>query len=113
MPFVQIKTNTSITSVQQQRLKTQLGQDISTLPGKSEQWLMISFEPETHLWFRGTAEPAALVEVSAFGEIAPSAATAFTSQLCALLHDELGLSPDRIYVKYMSTPTWGWNGQNF
>ena len=60
-----------------------------------------------------TDEPAALVDVSVYGGADADAYRALTGKVSALLAEELGLKPDRIYVKYSSTPDWGWNGDNF
>ena len=45
MPCIQIKTNLEIKAPQEQEIKSQLGHAISLIPGKSEQWLMITLEP--------------------------------------------------------------------
>ena len=101
MPFINVKTNTAVSDTAEQAMKRQLGQAIEALPGKSEAWLMVNFEPETRLWFAGSDDAAAMVEVSAYGSVADDAAGA------------LGIAENRIYVKYAETPLWGWNGANF
>lgn len=113
MPYIHIRTNVPVTLVQEKRLKTLLGQAVTTLPGKTEQWLMAEFTPDTHLWFAGSSEPAAFVEVAAFGDIAAAPANALTKKLCEMLQAELGMEANRIYVKYEGTHNWGWNGRNF
>lgn len=113
MPFINLKTNLPLPAEREQALKEGFGRAISTLPGKSEQWLMVGFEPECRLWFQGSAEPAALVEVTVYGGAAPDKYDALTGKLTALLAEELGLAPGRVYVKYAETPNWGWNGSNF
>ena len=45
MPFINSKISTPISIEQEQALKTRLGQAISIVPGKSESWLMLGFEP--------------------------------------------------------------------
>ena len=57
--------------------------------------------------------PLALVDLSAYSGAAADPYRALTGKVSALLAEELGLKPDRIYVKYSSTPDWGWNGDNF
>ena len=113
MPFIHVQTNTAITDEQAKNIKTHLGLAITAVPGKTENWLMVGLEPECHLWFKGTDEPAALVDVSVYGGADADAYRALTGKVSALLAEELGLKPDRIYVKYSSTPDWGWNGDNF
>ena len=53
MPFINSKISTSVSAEQEQALKTRLGQAISIVPGKSENWLMLGFEPNYNLYFRG------------------------------------------------------------
>ena len=47
----------------------------------------------------------AVLAVSVLG----ASAVAFTG----IMLDVLGISTDRIYVSYMTTDNWGWNGSNF
>lgn len=44
MPYIHTKVSNEISPEQEKSLKTQLGEAISLLPGKSEQWLMLDFE---------------------------------------------------------------------
>ena len=67
MPFINVKTNVPVGSDKEKAIKSALGRDITALPGKTESWLMVGLEPECHLWFKGTDEPAALVDVSVYG----------------------------------------------
>ena len=62
MPFIQVKTSAPVSEQSEETIKTLLGQAVTSLPGKTEQWLMVGFEPEYRLWFQGTDEPAAMVD---------------------------------------------------
>ena len=31
----------------------------------------------------------------------------------ALFQKELGVAPQDMYIRYLATPDWGWNGGNF
>ena len=81
--------------------------------GESEGWLRVGIDDEVRLWCRGSNEPPAMVEVSIYGNASSNALTTLTSHITGLLFDNLGISTDRIYVSYMSTQDWGWNGSNF
>ena len=94
MPFINVKTNVPVGSDKEKAIKSALGRDITALPGKTESWLMVGLGPEC-------------------GGANADAYRALTGKVSALLAEELGLKPDRIYVKYSSTPDWGWNGDNF
>lgn len=113
MPFINVKTNSSVSKEKEISIKTALGEAITTIPGKSESWLMVGIEPEHILYFKGSDSPAAMVEVSVFGKDDPSAFDALTGKICRILSDELSIEQSRIYVKYSSTASWGWNGSNF
>lgn len=112
MPFINVKTNTSVSKDNETAIKAKLGQAITAIPGKSETWLMVGIEPEYTLYYRGTDEPCAMVEVSIYGNASSDALTDLTGRITGILSDSLGISADRIYVSYMSTPHWGWNGMN-
>lgn len=113
MPFINVKTNSSVSKEKESNIKTALGEAITTIPGKSESWLMVGIEPEHILYFKGNDSPAAMVEVSVFGKDDPAAFNALTEKICSILNNELSIEQSRIYVKYSSTENWGWNGSNF
>ncbi len=113
MPFINVKTNASVSKEKETSIKTKLGQAITAIPGKSEGWLMVAVEPERTMYFKGTDEPCAMVQVSLYGNASSNALSTLTSHITGILLDDLGISTDRIYVSYMSTDNWGWNGNNF
>ena len=54
-----------------------------------------------------------MVGVSLYGNASDNALNTLTSHITGILTDSLGISSDRIYVSYMATDNWGWNGSNF
>ena len=113
MPFINIKTNAAVSADKEENIKSAMGQAITAIPGKSESWLMVGIEPEYKLWFKGTSDPAAMVQVSIYGTADRSAKNKLTGKISEIIGDELGISPSRIYVSYTDIPDWGWNGANF
>ncbi len=114
MPFIDSKVSVKITEEQEKELKTRLGQAISLIPGKSENWLMTGFEDNYHLYFRGdNSEPIAYIEVRIFGGPNKAAFQKMTEEITKIYGDVLGIAPDHMYIKYSATPDWGWNGGNF
>ncbi len=113
MPFINVKTNVSVPKDKETAVKSALGQAITDIPGKSEGWLMVGFEPEQPLYFKGTDSPAAMVQVSVYGNASESAMNTLTSHISGILKDNLAIPSDRVYVSYMLTENWGWNGSNF
>ena len=112
MPFINVKTNAAVTKAQCDKIKSALGQAITALPGKSENWLMVGIEPESVLYFQGSDAPAAMVQVQTYGTNAQGTSD-LTAKICAILNTELGLPQNRVYVSYFGTANWGWNGSNF
>ncbi|MBQ7186837.1 MAG: hypothetical protein IJR91_04315 [Ruminococcus sp.] len=113
MPFINVKTNTPVSQDKMNSIKSQLGQAITAIPGKSEGWLMVGIEPDHNLWFKGKPDPAAMVEVSIFGSPSSSSLSDLTGRITAILNSELGIPAASVYVKYDCTNDWGWNGSNF
>ncbi|MBP3243083.1 MAG: hypothetical protein J6L99_04435 [Ruminococcus sp.] len=113
MPFINVKTNVSVSQDKADAVKSALGQAITTIPGKSESWLMVGIEPDYILYFQGSDSPAAIAEVSIFGGASSSAYDTLTGRISDILENALGITQDRIYVRYTETENWGWNGSNF
>ena len=114
MPFINSKISTKLSADDEKKIKEELGEAISIIPGKSESWLMVGFEDEAKLYFRGdNSEPVVFVDVSVFGSENPSAFDKLTAKICDIYKSVLGVSKDHIYVKYSAVSNWGWNGGNF
>lgn len=113
MPFINVKTNQKLTDAQITAVKSKLGQAITAIPGKSEGWLMVGIEDGYTLFFKGSDAPAAMVQVSLFGNASSNALSTLTSHITGILCDNADVSSDRVYVSYHCTNDWGWNGSNF
>ena len=111
MPYIQTKTNISISKQQAESVKSALGKAISLIPGKSETWLMCEIEGDKNLYFAGDGEtPCAYNEVKIFGNADKTSCEALTAEICKILNSELGIAENKIYVKYEMCSMWGWNG---
>lgn len=115
MPFIEMLSNTSFDKETADRLTHRFGKLIELIPGKSEQWLMVNIVDKAKLSLAGDSDtPAALISLEAFGrELSPECYDKLTQELCRSCSEICGISPERIYVKYLSTTHWGWNGKNF
>lgn len=113
MPCIQITTAKPLTAEQEQTIKSRLGKAIELLPRKSEKWLMCIFRPTAAIWFQGAAVDAAFVEVDVFGTLEKEPCDALTVAITQIFEQELRIASDRLYIKYATTPYWGWNGKNF
>lgn len=114
MPYIATRVSCGISPEQEKALKTEMGQLIALLPGKSEQWLMCDFTPDCHLYFQGkNDQKIAFVSVRVFGKSEGKYYEALTEGLTALLERELSIPARNIYVQYEECSVWGWNGHNF
>ncbi len=113
MPYINAKTNVAISKETEIEIKKKLGKAIELIPGKSENWLMVSLEERCSLYFKGRSDNAiAFVEVKLFGSADDGAYDKLTAAVTKILKEELNIAPDQIYVKYEEVSHWGWNGNN-
>ena len=114
MPFISTKTNKTISKETAKTLKEAYASAIELLPGKTEKWLMLSFEGDTTMAFHGDMDMAmAYLTVSLVGKAPSEAYDALTKRLCEIMGDVLGIAADAVYVKYEEIDHWGWNNINF
>lgn len=114
MPYIRTTVSKELTDEKREAIKTKLGQAIALIPGKSESWLMLSFEDNMKMYFRGDeSEDYAYLEVSLFGSASDAAYDRLTAALSEIINEELGIGRENIYIKYEEAEHWGWNGNNF
>ncbi len=114
MPFINAKVSVKISEEKKEAIKAKLGKAIELIPGKSENWLMVGFEDQYTLYFKGQQfEKIAFVEVKIFGSAGRRAYEQLTSTICSILNEELSIPFDKVYVTYQEIENWGWNGSNF
>lgn len=114
MPFINSKVTVKMNDSKKETIKKELGKLISLIPGKSESWLMVGFEDNYTLYFKGEKkEKAAFVEVKIFGAADRGDKNNLTSQICNLFEQELEIPKDSIYITIEEINSWGWNGSLF
>ncbi len=114
MPYIRTTVSKELTDEKKESIKAKLGQAIALIPGKSESWLMLAFEDNMNMYFRGEGnEDYAYLEVSLFGKTSDAAYDRLTAALSEIINEELGINRENIYIKYEEADHWGWNGNNF
>lgn len=114
MPLLRITTNKSINSDEQQKIVALLSSTVSSILNKPEDYVMVILHCEAAMQFAGSTAPLAYLELKSLG--LPEDKTAdFSSALCALISDQLGIEPNRTYIEFSSPPRhfWGWNKTTF
>ena len=114
MPYIETTASVAISGRKEQAIKERMGQAIELIPGKSEGWLMLQFEDNCRLYFKGDSrKPLAFVNVKLFGSADEAAYARLTAEITRILDETLHIAPDGVYVQYEETRHWGWNGANF
>lgn len=114
MPLIDVKTSAELTAEKIEKVKTELGNAISLIPGKSEAWLMVNISDNCNLFFKGNDnKDTAFVDVSIFGETSKQNCEKLTSEICRILEDSVGIPSDRVYVKFEFSKLWGYNNFMF
>lgn len=114
MPYIRTTVSNTITDEKRDSIKAKLGQAIALIPGKSESWLMLAFEDNMKMYFKGECESDyAYIEISLFGTTSDAAYDRLTAAVSEIINEELGIARENIYIKYEEAEHWGWNGVNF
>jgi phenylpyruvate tautomerase PptA (4-oxalocrotonate tautomerase family) len=114
MPLLKIQTNRPIEADTGNNLVRKASQQVASLLGKPERYVMVSLEENPAMLFGGNDDPLAYLELKSIG--LPETRTGELSQaLSALMTTELGLSTGRVYIEFTNVPRtmWGWNGATF
>lgn len=114
MPYIKTTTTVNITEKMNDELVKKLGEAITLIPGKSEEWLMLATDDGSKMAFRGKSDcDVCMMEVDIFGSTTSEAYNALTERLCEVAEEVLGVAKDKVYVKYREYDRWGYNGFNF
>jgi len=114
MPYLLIQTNQQIDTAKSQLLLQNSSKTVANLLGKPENYVMVAVQASVPMLFAGNDQPAAFLQLSSLG--LPESSTAeFSAVLCDLVHQELGVSPNRIYIQFNNPDRhlWGWNKGTF
>ena len=77
----------------------------------SEEYLLLEFEDNCHLWLRGqNQDPIAYIEAAIFGNEPHYGYDAFTTEVTNLFAKVLNIRPGHIYIKYEDIIAWGVQG---
>eukprot|EP00827_Trimyema_finlayi_P002019 TRINITY_DN1960_c0_g1_i1.p2 TRINITY_DN1960_c0_g1~~TRINITY_DN1960_c0_g1_i1.p2 ORF type:complete len:126 (+),score=46.46 TRINITY_DN1960_c0_g1_i1:64-441(+) len=115
MPFVAINTDKATTQQQRDTIKAGLAKILSSIVGKPEQYVMISFIKCDALYFGGKAGEAAYIEFKQLGNMSKQQKNDLTAQINALIKTNLGIDGSKQYITFQSftADSWGFDGQTF
>lgn len=114
MPYLAIKTNVKLDSDKRKALTHDASQSLASQLGKSENYVMISYEYCEDMIFDRSDAPLAYLELKSIG--LPHDKTANLSEaLSQLLALHLSVPAKRVYIEFSGSERhlWGWNGATF
>lgn len=114
MPFINVKTNAKIPKDKKEIIKRRLFDCISTIPGKSDAYLMVAVQDGIDMAFhRDSKSKMAMVEVKIYGGATKDAYRRLNNAICLVLGDEVGIVNDYCYVVFEEEQYWGHSGFMF
>jgi phenylpyruvate tautomerase PptA (4-oxalocrotonate tautomerase family) len=110
MPYLSVNTSENISSVQKEKLKSEIGRIIALIPGKSEEVTMVDLCGGRSLYMAGAAIPCAYVDVKVYTRADPEGKKRFAREMFNLLEQELGIKKDHVYLSITEFDHWGDHG---
>lgn len=114
MPYINSKITVKLSEEDKEALKIRMGEIIAEIPGKSEEWLMVTFNDTETIYFRGKKmDKAAFIEVKIAGTAQREHKNKVTRRICELFETKLNIPMDCIFITFSEIADWGWNGELF
>ena len=110
MPLLNISTNADIKN--EQMLLTKSSDFISSLLGKPENFVMVKLTHSLSMYFAGSDERCAFIEIKSIGSLVPSK---MSEPICEFFSIELEIPTERIYIFFQDVDSnqWAWNRSTF
>lgn len=113
MPFIEVKVSVSLDDAKKAALSQEVTKIAGKALGKGESWVMTNIVDNQSLFFQGSADPCAYINVNLYGNASGSGASELTQKVTQVINKQLSIAPGRIFVSFFGTQQWGYNGQNF
>ena len=110
MPLLNISTNAKIRN--EQILLAKSSNFISSITGKPENFVMVQLTHSLQMYFAGTDELCAFIEIKSIGSLFPSK---MSKPICEFFSTELEIPTERIYIFFqdIDSSQWAWNSRTF
>jgi phenylpyruvate tautomerase PptA (4-oxalocrotonate tautomerase family) len=114
IPLLKLETTVVLTEDQRQALLASLSKIVAETIGKPQQYVMVTAS-QAAIQMSGSPGDAAFVDVLSIGGLTGVVNRKLSQKVCQLLHDSLGIPPNRIYLNFTDVQAshWGWNGSTF
>jgi len=114
MPFLKLETTVVLPEDKRKALLASLSKAVAETIGKPEQYVMV-IASQAAMVMSGKPGDAVFVDIRSIGGLSDDVNRKLSHQVCKLLKDSLGISPDRVYLNFtdVDAGNWGWNGSTF
>ena len=114
MPLLKLETSAALPEDKRKALLASLSKAVAETIGKPEQYVMVTASQAAML-MSGKPGDGAFVDLRSIGGLSDEVNRKLSQQVCKLLKDSLGISPDRVYLNFtdVDAGNWGWNGSTF
>ncbi len=115
MPLLKLQTTKNLSESDCEDLLAKLSTAVAKGIGKSEQYVMVTIEAGIPIRMSGQPGEAAFADIRSIGGLNGAVTARLSREICDLLQDALGVSPDRVYLNFieLTAADWGWNGRTF
>ncbi|MHC1766389.1 MAG: phenylpyruvate tautomerase MIF-related protein [Verrucomicrobiia bacterium] len=114
MPLLKLETSVVLSEERRKALLASLSSTVAAVTGKPEQYVMVTTS-QAAIVMAGKAGDAAFVDIRGIGGLSGNVNRKLSQQVCKVLTESLGVSPDRVYLNFTDVDAnrWGWNGSTF
>lgn len=114
MPLLALQISAHLSNQQRHELLAPLSRIVAECIGKPERYVMVTVS-EVAMLMAGNEDPAAYADLRSIGGLSGEVNRKLSERICALLHEQIGIPPDRIYLGFASVAAanWGWNSSTF
>src|SRR3974377_2265246 len=114
MPLLKLETTVPLPDEKGKPLLAARSKAVAGSIGKPEQYVMITVS-HSDMLMSGKAGDTAFVDIRSIGGLNGETNRKLSQQICKLLKDSLGITPDRVYLNFteVEAGNWGWNGSTF
>jgi len=114
MPLLKLETTVALSEAKQNLLLPALSKLVAEGIGKPEQYVMVTLQ-QLPMQMSGKPGDAAFVDIRSIGGLSSDVNRRLAQSVCELLKEQLGVSPDRVYLNFadVKAGNWGWNGATF
>lgn len=111
MPYISFKTTKVLTLQQELDLKRMVGEVITLLPGKTENYLMVHIEDNQLIYFKGQEVDSMMIDCKVYGHPSLESKQHFVKELLKETEKITKVPVANIYLTFEEKEEWGMNGE--